>query len=288
MTTAYSIREEAGKRFLLLTGPWSTKAQGVMARERLSGLRLSGYAGWLEKDITFLRELPFLERLDLWAVGLRDLTPLYELSKLRKLSLDGLSKKVDFTKLPSLEDLHISHWKERIYGTLFSCKVLRNVAITGFPGRNLSRFASVSQLENLALSFAKIDSLQGAAELAKLVRLSFGSVNCLQTLRGLEGCRGLKLMWVEGAKQLREIGSLSSLSHLRTLNLTDCPLLESLRPITGLPELEAVWFFGGTNVRDGDLSVVDSLPNLKYAKFVDREHYSRKSAQYPKSLDFFK
>lgn len=155
--------------------------------------------------------------------------------------------------------------------------------MSGFSGLDLRSFGSIQTLENLAVSFSKINSLAGIDGLPRLVRLSLAKVNHLQTLNGIEGCDKLLLLWIEGAKVLSRLDALATLRGLRTLNLTDCPNIETLQPISGLPQLEAVWFFGTTNVRDGDLSPLTTLPKLTYAKFVDRGHYNRRSVEFPKS-----
>jgi Leucine-rich repeat (LRR) protein len=284
MLENFRICEEGKRKFLLLVGPWTKELGRLMLRERLVGLRLSAYAGFTDRGIAFLRDLTFLENLDLWVPQVDDINPLYALPNLRVLSLSGVRRQVDFTRLPRLEDLHLSQWSQRWYGGVFACQHLRNLGVSGFSGLDLQSFGSIQTLENLAVSFSKLNSLAGIDRLPRLVRLSLAKVNHLRALNGIEGCNRLSLVWIEGAKLLARLDGLAALRGLRTLNLTDCPNIETLQPISGLPQLEAVWFFGTTNIRDSNLSPLTTLPKLTYAKFVDREHYNHRSAEFPKSI----
>ncbi|HTA60038.1 MAG TPA: hypothetical protein VK805_17920 [Candidatus Baltobacteraceae bacterium] len=287
MTKGFTLCEEGGRKFLLLQGPWTDDIGSFMRPRKIDGLRLSAYAGWNEQSIDFLKSLPFLARLDLWTAKIRDLSPLYTLPKLRALSLNGVSKKIDFTKIQGLEDLHLSQWREARFNSIFECKMIKNLAVTGYSGVDLKPFTRIATLTNLAMSFSKLLSLEGAAALPALVRLSLASTNQIDTLNGIQTCNKLLLLWVESARKLRNLGAISSIRSLRTLNLSDCPSLESIKPMARLPELEAVWFYGSTNIHDGDLSPLTTLPKLKYAKFVDREHYSHANVIFPKSLPIF-
>src|SRR5262249_13085993 len=165
MPENFRICEEGKGKFLLLVGPWTKDLEHLMLRERLVGLRLSAYAGFRDPGIAFLRDLTFLESLDLWAPQVDDINPLYALQNLRVLSLNGVSREVDFTRLPRLEDLHLSQWSQRWFGGVFACQHLRNLGVSGFSGRDLQSFGSIQTLENLAVSFSKLNSLAGIGRL---------------------------------------------------------------------------------------------------------------------------
>jgi internalin A len=284
---SYEICEESQRRFLLLKGPWNDGALSIMRKEGVRALRLSAYAGWREDNIAFLDRLPFLESLDLLVPKLEDVTPLYALPNLRRLSLNGVNRKIDFTKMPTLEDLHLSHWRPGKYDTVFQCG-LKSFAVASYPEPDLRAIGAITTLENLAVSFSKVGHLKGVAGLPKLVRLSLAGLSNLRTLDGIEDCGRLLLLWIEQLKNLARIEAVNRVRTLRSLNLSDCPNIASLRPITDLPDLEAVWFFGKTNILDGDLVPIATLPKLKYAKFTDRPHYSHHSDEFPKSSSIFR
>jgi hypothetical protein len=287
MARNYEVCVEGKRRFLLLKGPWSEDAFAAMRNEGISDLRLSTYAGWQQDKIAFLARLPFLESLDLWVAKVDDVSPLYLLSNLRRLSLNGVNRKLDFTRFRKLEDLHLSHWRAGKYDSVFDCS-LKSFAVASYPNPDLRSVGEIKTLENLAVSFSKTSRLEGVSSLPRLVRLSLAGLSSLTTLDGIEGCRGLLLLWIEQLKNLSRIDAVSRLRTLRSLNLSDCPNIASLRPITDLPELEGVWFFGKTNIQDGDLVPIATLTKLKYAKFTDRAHYSHRSEEFPKSTNIFR
>ena len=55
--------------------------------------------------------------------------------------------------------------------------------------------------------------------------------------------------------------------------LVDCGKVPSLRPISGLPNLRLLYFYGDTNVLDGELDYLRALP-LEDVAFKNRRHYS--------------
>ena len=287
MIDTFEICEEGKRRFLLLKDSWSEEALSVLRDQNIKGLRISAYAGWTEGDVDFLACLPFLESLDLWVPRLKDTSPIYSLVNLRRLSLNGPTTKIDFTRFPLLQDLQLGRWRPGKYDSVFDCS-LKSLGITSYSEPDLKAIARIVTLQNLAVSFSRVDDLSGVSKLPKLIRLSLAGLSNLKSLDGIEGSPSLLLLWIEQLKNLAKIDALSHLRTLRTLNLSDCPKIESLRPVTDLPELEAVWFFGKTNIRDGDLVPVAMLSKLKYAKFVDRPHYSHRSSEFPKSTDIFR
>lgn len=281
------IKEIGGRKSFVAQSEWTDKAFETIRREDVKAIRLSQYAGWNESNISFLGKLAHIEHVELWSTNVRDISPLYSLGKLKSLSIDGVKCPIDFGKMQSLDDIHIGHWKENLHDSVFSMRGLKNLALNHYSG-SLSRMARLASLENLAISYSKIETLEGIGESSQLIRLSLARVHQLASLDGIEPLKKLKLLWIEGARRLSSIDSVRSLKSLLTLNISDCPALESLRPIEDLKSVEAVWFFGTTRIKDGDLCPLAVLPRLRYSKFVDRKSYSHKSSEFPKNLDFFK
>jgi hypothetical protein len=60
--------------------------------------------------------------------------------------------------------------------------------------------------------------------------------------------------------------------------------IESIAPIAGLTELEKFFFPVSTNVLDGDMSVLLTLPRLKNVAYQYRRHYSHKSDEINRRL----
>jgi hypothetical protein len=155
------------------------------------------------------------------------------------------------------------------------------------PEDKLPSLSHLPKLESLALSLCRFTDVQTLPELPTLVRLSFIVCNRLQHLKGLKSSPNLRVLWIEQAKSLIDIDEVAFLRELRTLVLRDCPQVKNIRALVGLPALEAVSFSATTDIRDGNLSPLESLPRLKNADFKDRRHYSRKNIDFPKDLPIF-
>lgn len=283
----YKITEigRTGKRQLVLRGPWDPSIASVMLTENIRALSISGYTGWNESNLDFLQDVPFLERLSLIILNKVNIDGIYLLPHLKDLSVGHNRKPIDFTRLQNLERLSLG-WS-RGYETLFECKTLLDVAIARLPESYLPSLSSLPKLETLALSFFRFAHLHLLPELQKLVRLSLLVCNSLHELRGIESCPKLLVLWIEEAKSLGDISGVAALRHLKTLVLRDCPTISSIKPLVGMPHLEAVALSATTNISDGDLSPLASLPHLRHADFKDRRHYSRRNDEFPKELPIF-
>jgi hypothetical protein len=88
---------------------------------------------------------------------------------------------------------------------------------------------------------------------------------------------------IEKAKILGKIDAISALNDMQELGLSDCPRLESIRPIRGLSRLRVIYMSHTTQVADGDLSVLKALPQLQHVSFVDRPTYNYKNSDFPKA-----
>jgi hypothetical protein len=278
--TRFKIYQHRANRFLLLEGPWDPGIAAYFGAYGVTHLRLSAYAGWRETQIGLLRELPFLTELDLWAAGVKDVSPLYELPNLKALSVNGVERKIDFGRISSLRKLNI-HWSQKNFSSLLDCSELEELGLDGYSGSDLKVFGNLKKMHNFALSFSKVETLAGIENCVSLARFPLASLNRLTSLDHLEGCEGLWHVSVEGAKMLQRIDALARLPYLREFYLVDCPRVASIGPLARLPVLESV-SFRTTVIEDGDMSPLLTLPSLKQATFNDRKHYSHKNAEFPK------
>jgi hypothetical protein len=283
----YKIAEigRTGKRQLILKGEWHSRMADVMRIEGISAMSISGYAGWKGVDLDFLREVPFLERLSLIVLNRVNIDGIYSLHDLKDFSIGYNKKRIDFTKFQSLERASLS-WSTG-YESLFACKSLRDVAIARLPEDRVPSLSRLSKLESLALSLCRFTDLQSLPELPELIRLSLIVCNRLQHLKGLECSSNIRVLWIEQANSLSDIDAVAFLRALRTLVLRDCPRVKNIKALVGLPHLESVAFSAKTDIRDGDLSPLESLPSLKNADFKDRRHYSKKNIDFRKDLPIF-
>jgi hypothetical protein len=83
MTTHFKILQQRTRRWLSVEGLWEARLAGVMEAHGLTDLRIYADGRGSKGHLDFLRDLPFLERLSIIIVGLRDVSPLYDLPNLR-------------------------------------------------------------------------------------------------------------------------------------------------------------------------------------------------------------
>jgi hypothetical protein len=265
----------------MVQGPWDPKLLEVIDDFRLTELHFQDFSREGPVQIDFLRELPFLERLSLWAFGVRDISPLYDLPTLTELAVSECSCTIDFLRLPSLRRVRLG-WSGKKFASLLDCKNLQSLGIDSYSGPDFSAFAKLERLENIGFGFTRLENLAGLGAFSHLRRLSLGPANRLNSLEGLEDSQSLTELEIEAAKNLRFIDTVRHLPDLRILSLIRCPNIATIEPITGHPALERVGIGQTSNVRDGDLSPLETLPRLEGAAFMDRKHYNRKNADFRK------
>lgn len=275
-----------GRAFLAATAPWSSEATHYATQHSIREVHLNVYAGWTDTNLEFLRDLPLLEALHIAAGKALDLTPLYDLAGLKLLGVAGAVKgAVDFGRLQQLRELRLEKWDAKKFASAFECVRLAVLALSNYPGPDLSALAGLRGLEELRLSLGKVSALQGLAALRQLRRLTLQEFNHLESLAGIEGSSALEELWIYRAKKLKRLDGAEGLANLKSITLTAVPEIESLHPLTGCRALEKVILLQNTSVRDGDLACLKALPNLQRIRFTDRAHYNAHLAEFAFAVD---
>jgi len=129
-------------------------------------------------------------------------------------------------------------------------------------------------LERLGISTSQITSIEGISQLTNLSALFLSNLTKLISLHGIGGLKNLETLEIVGCRKIGTILELENLRRLKRLELIKCGAIESLKPLTGLPMLEKFYFYEDTNIIDGDMSVLESLPMLNHTAFKNRKHYT--------------
>lgn len=277
------ILTEDGQAKAILTGNWNRPPQ------RLPSLRdrevVINYAhGWQGGNLDFLSHSAFLEveRLQILAPSLTDLRGIYHLVGLKKLTTEDASRELlDIDHFPELEELNLVGWSLARLGKVLESSRIKKFAVSGYPGRDLEPFKTMLGLISLTLQNTRIESLAGSKALVNLLKLGVLRAPKLRSLEGLEGAK-LANLWIERARGLTSLKGIHGAPNLRVLVLNDCNSVASLLPLQSLDNLVAVHLGWETDVKDGNLAVLKSLPRLKHASFIDRRHYSDMNADLPK------
>ena len=108
-----------------LTAPADFGQHGVVEIE------LNRSKGWCGEDISFLREMPFLQSIDIIDMQIRDVTPVHHLNNLKRLRLLTYCKTpIDFKAFPDLKDCGLE-WRKGCH-SIFECESLQKLFINGF------------------------------------------------------------------------------------------------------------------------------------------------------------
>src|SRR5690348_4116338 len=105
MREEFFITDKAEVPTVVLRNGWSNEVADFMRSQGLIGLRLSGYMGWRSTNLDFLKEVPFVEYLDILTTKLVDISGLYALKQLTYLSLEGKTPTIELSKFRRLKTL---------------------------------------------------------------------------------------------------------------------------------------------------------------------------------------
>jgi hypothetical protein len=249
---------------VVLEGGWRDEYADVIEARGLAVLSIAVRGD----DLRFLERVPALRGLVLNAGEVRDLAPVSALRGLETLTLNTASKPrmpLDFTTFAGLRTLRM-YWNPG-FESVFACRALESLFVFGPPDPDLARFGTIASLRRLELSQGrKLVSTAGVG--AGVEFLGLYQQGALTDLSGLPP--GLRVLAIEGAKQLGEIVTVASLTRLKVANCGD---IASLAPLRGLDQLEEFLAWESTRVLDGDLSVLLDLPKLRVLGMRDRREY---------------
>lgn len=262
----------AGRK-VLVGRSWAEQITPFMKRRGITELDLC----YLKSDdCAFLSGLTFLTGLR-FCTRPNDISAINTLTNLKYLEL-GYGPKpnihVDPRKLLDLELFH-SDWHSCLE-PIFDCTNLTSFAIEKFPGKQGSRaFAKLINLKQLCLSSSGLEEIENFKVMSELESLDLLNMAHLRSLHGIEGLTNLKKLRIESCKNIGDIEPVRGLRNLEFLSVSDCGEIASLEPVRNLKKLHTLQFYESTNVRDGKLAVLETLPKLRVIQFKNRKHYDR-------------
>ena len=251
-----------------------------MRDHRVRELELNYAKGWSGADYAFLAEWTALEALEITDWNAQDVSAVNALHELRKLKVFTYCKtEIRFADLPRLEECSLE-WRPKA-SSIFDHRGIKKLFVNKCPERDLRRFSTMAQLESLSLASPRLESLEGAG-LPLLTFLGVYAAPRLTSLRGLETATHLRSLEVNDCRKIGAIEPIGALVGLRNLQLCNDGRIETLAPLAGLKELETFLFYESTDVADGDLTVLKTLPKLHHVVFMDRRHYSDRQSSFPR------
>ena len=275
------VEERDGLRWLVVEHGWSSQLTERVNSGRVDGIELNSSKGEWGEDLRFLREVPALRNLVLINLRERDVEPIGALTHLVNLRLSAYAASaLDFSRLRSLRYCFVE-WRKQYKG-ISACTGLEDLYVNKYPARDLGMVAAITALQKLRVGDSRV--FASLNRISSLKRLQFLGLYALPQLASLEplseAAATLETLEVTGCRRFGSLAGLEHLTRLRRLILEDCGKVASLEPISRLDALTHLYFYGDTNVVDGNLDVLRRL-KLREVSFMNRRHYSLRREELP-------
>ncbi len=242
-------------------------------KHAINGIVISRNSSKGLKSLDFLMKTSAILKLEIMSSENLDIDKIQHLHNLRYLLLDcNYCGILDFTKLNSLEYFEGRH--EKNTGSLFKSKSIKKAVITAVQSTDLEVFKDMTSLEFLDLRLSKVLSLDGLSHLRKLDGLRICNNRKLKTI-DIRELSSINVLSLYSCSQLMSFSGFSYLSHLKTIQVQNCPRIESIKGLNECPNLEALALFDGTKVADGDVSI---LKRMKKTWLQEFKHYNVKKS----------
>ena len=271
----YVLETSAEGRSLVVTGPWSHKAAGILASGKADGLVLNYARGFCERSLALLDSAWPVRRLQILDRSIIDLEPIERLGELESLSVQAAaSATLDLGALPKLRCV-AGDWA-LIASTLSAVMALQSVITWQFDEVDLHAFRDHLALKRLTVKDApQLQSLAGIGDLADLAVLEIVLARRLRDIDDLAGlAESLRELQLEDCRAIETIDAVQALRELRRLDVSECGDIASVLPVSSLTQLRTFDAWGSTRILDGDLSALAQLPALKEIRMRNRPSYT--------------
>ncbi len=219
-------------------------------------------------DLNFLNECSSIEELSILNHFLKNLSGIYSLKKLRILSINETTTKVEFriNELKNLEVLSGILPKKTV--GIDELNKLKGANLWGYKpkSKNLIDIKNLKELSVLSLTQSNIVTLEGIGGLNNLKELQ---LNYLRSLKDISAFKDINAplhdLEFDKCKSIEDFSPIQNLSQLEKLKIFDCGDVTSISFVKKLTKLKML-SFPGTNILDGNLTVCDGIEYVYYTK----------------------
>jgi len=268
-------------RWLVVVDGWSAALRELVNSGQVDGIELNSTKGAWGGDLGFLCEVPELKHLMLISFTTEDVRPLERLTELETLDLNTYATgPLDFSRFPKLKQLFVE-WRKQ-YRNLSSCANLADLYLNRYTETKLLVVAAMPKMHTLRVGDSRpLTSLEGIGDLAKLRMLGLYGLPKLTSLEPIQNFAAtLEELELYQCRYLKSIEPLAAVQSLKRLLLIDCGNIPSLRSVEHCRKLEELLFYGDTNIVDGNLEFLRTMP-LKNVAFQNWRHYSVRNEELP-------
>lgn len=263
------IKSNRGPIFVFY-GKWLSTYEDILQKNAVVGIAADFRGNDYEADFSFLKKHAYLQYFSSGVAFPICSEALYHLKNLRFIRLLATrGMKFDFTRFGKLEVVEIP-WVEGM-NSIFECSSLRRLTLQGCRLKNSSIFQSLRCLEALDLRDAGLVEIDAFAKLSKLRKLRLLLLPRLASFAPLGTCDLLEVLHLGKCGKADDLDHIKYLKQLKYLILATGKSVKSLDFIKPLINLKLFNF--DCNVEDGDLSSLETLPNLAKTVFRRQRHY---------------
>lgn len=220
--------------------------------------------GGLLKNAQFIKELSISDYVK---SDLDGINSLYCLHNLKSLSFQDSSFKIDFSKIPTLENLYFKYNNGvKSIGTL---KNLLELLIISFNETNLESLHNLHNLEILRLTRGTFTSLKGIEDLKKIKQLELAYASKLEDILQISSLPNLSKLHIEKCKCLDDFSFLSGNETIEELFIDNVKSLDFVPTMRRLKKIN-IW-----NCADGNMSPLLNSKSLEQINFYpNKKHYT--------------
>jgi internalin A len=263
---------------MLVTGEWNDKKSAYIEKHNIDSLYFNVSLGWKGNDFTFLKELSSIKELKILQAYPKGVSSIENLVDLTALSITGIvDEAIDFSALTDLEYCYLDWWGGA--ESIFSCRNLKHFHPQKIKIKDYSVFRNLINLEHLEIVYGNFNKIDYLMELKKLQYLELSRCRNLKSLVGISCLKNLKWLHIDGIKKLDSISFVQGLNKLEVLNISNLGEISSLEPIVNMDSLRAIFMSSDTNIVDGNLSPLETLPNISLIHFANRRHYTHRCTE---------
>lgn len=272
--TGFEIEVHEGRRDLVVTGAWSTTAADAVRTGLVDRVVLNYARGFHEPDLEFLTGLP-VRGLFLLSYTLTGLEPIYSLADtLTELSTGRFRGPIDLRRLPRLQSLS-TNWSS-VERTIEFAPEIHRLYLGGYRPHDLRPLRHLAGLQTLRMKdYPSLTTLDGVQAFSQLQNLLVALARRLIDITAIEAlAHTLRDLNLETCRKIPDLRPIAECRALTTLNAANCGELPTAAPLADLPLIEKLYLYESTNILDGDLMPIASLPALRELRMMNRRHYT--------------
>ncbi len=284
--TNYLIEDDEsglGKCLVLKTN-WSSSYESVINNKNISILRLSFSIGWKDAELGFIENLHKLRGLEVYSWKVNDLTPLYKLPDLNYLGIQAdIKKKFELKRFPELKVLKIV--LNAKVKDLPECVNLEHINIVNYPYESFVKISNLIKLKRVQITSRKLTSTEGISNFPEVEELDFYDCKKLNSLAEINRIEKIKRIHFSNCNGISGIDVLGGAKNLESIIIENCGELKSIDCLQKCRNLKRLLLIGNTSIKDGDLSVIRTLPKLKDIRVGEHKHYNMSKEQIMKVVN---